>query len=70
MCFPVNFAEFLRKPFFTEHLWATASILFTSFPKILLTTERRLILWLFLVTNLFSILLNRGIKDETFKQSI
>ena len=24
-CFPVNFAQFLRIPF-TEHLWATASI--------------------------------------------
>ena len=20
-CFPVNFAKFLRTPFFTEHLW-------------------------------------------------
>ena len=24
-CFPVNFVKFLRTPFFTEHLWATAS---------------------------------------------
>ena len=24
--FPVNFAKFLRTPFLTEHLWATASI--------------------------------------------
>ena len=23
-CFPVNFAKFLRVPFFTEHLWTTA----------------------------------------------
>ena len=23
-CFPLNFAKFLRKPFLTEHLWATA----------------------------------------------
>ena len=23
--FPVNFAKFLRAPFFTEHLWATVS---------------------------------------------
>ena len=23
-CFPVNFAKFLRTPFFTEHLWTTA----------------------------------------------
>ena len=25
-CFPVNFAKFLRTPFFTEHLWVTASV--------------------------------------------
>ena len=25
MCFPVNFTKFLRTPFFTEHLWTTAS---------------------------------------------
>ena len=24
-CFPVNFVEFLRTPFLTEHLWVTAS---------------------------------------------
>ena len=24
-CFSVNFVKFLRTPFFTEHLWATAS---------------------------------------------
>ena len=24
-CFPVNFVTFLRTPFFTEHIWATAS---------------------------------------------
>ena len=24
-CFPVNFAKFLRTPFFTEHLWTAAS---------------------------------------------
>ena len=24
-CFPVNFAKFLRAPFFTEHLWTRAS---------------------------------------------
>ena len=29
-CFPVNFAKFLRTPFFTEHLRTTASILFPS----------------------------------------
>ena len=28
MCFPVNFAKFLRTPFLTEHLWATASVTF------------------------------------------
>ena len=27
-CFPRNFVKFLRKPFYTEHLWTTASILF------------------------------------------
>ena len=25
-CFPVNFAKFLRTPFFTEHVWATVSV--------------------------------------------
>ena len=25
-CFPVNFAKFIRTPFFTEHLWATGSL--------------------------------------------
>ena len=25
-CFPVKFAKFLRTPFFTEHLWTTASV--------------------------------------------
>ena len=25
-CFPVNFAIFLRTPFFIEHLWTTASV--------------------------------------------
>ena len=24
-CFPVNFVKFLRAPFYTEHLWTTAS---------------------------------------------
>ena len=24
-CFPLNFAKFLRTPFFTKHLWTTAS---------------------------------------------
>ena len=24
--FPVNFVKFLRTPFFTEHLWTTASV--------------------------------------------
>ena len=24
-CFPVNLVKFLREPFFTEHLWTTAS---------------------------------------------
>ena len=27
-CFPMNFAKFLRAPFFTEHLWTTASVNF------------------------------------------
>ena len=30
-CFPVNFAKFLRTPFLTEYLWATASELFTTY---------------------------------------
>ena len=30
-CFPVNFAKFLRPPFLTEYLWATASELFTTY---------------------------------------
>ena len=25
-CFPVNFAKILRTPFFTKHLWTTASV--------------------------------------------
>ena len=25
-CFPMNFEKFLRTPYFTEHLWTTASI--------------------------------------------
>ena len=25
-CFPVNFAKFLRTPFFTKHLWTTVSV--------------------------------------------
>ena len=29
-CFPVNFTKFLRTPFFTERLWATASELFAK----------------------------------------
>ena len=33
-CFPMNFAEFLRTPFFTEHLWATASVFDLSFHSI------------------------------------
>ena len=26
MCFPLNFAKFVRIPFAKEHLWATASV--------------------------------------------
>ena len=29
-CFPVNFEKFLRTPFLTEHLWATASEVWTN----------------------------------------
>ena len=29
-CFPVNFAKFLRTPFFTEHLWWLLLVLFES----------------------------------------
>ena len=25
-CFPMDFAKFLRTPFFTEYLWTTASL--------------------------------------------
>ena len=30
-CFPVNLAKFLTKPFLTEHLWATASMIYMFF---------------------------------------
>ena len=29
-CFPVNFAKFLRTPFFIKQLWVTASAIFTK----------------------------------------
>ena len=29
-CFSVNFEKFLRTPFLTEHLWATASEVWTN----------------------------------------
>ena len=29
--FPMNFAKFLRTPFFTEHFWATASEIHPEF---------------------------------------
>ena len=32
-CFPVNFVEFLRTPFFTEHLRMTASVVSYIFTK-------------------------------------
>ena len=32
-CFPVNFVEFLRTPFFTEHLRMTASVVSNIFTK-------------------------------------
>ena len=28
--FPMNFAKFLRTSFFTEHLWATASVVYVE----------------------------------------
>ena len=34
-CFPVNFTEFLWTPFFTEHLWTTASVGYWSVPYLL-----------------------------------
>ena len=30
-CFSVNFAKFLRTPFLTEHLWATGSVICSSY---------------------------------------
>ena len=37
-CFPVNFTKFLRTPFFTVHLWVTASEYLAHNLKFLLTT--------------------------------
>ena len=34
-CFPVNFVKFLRAPFFTEHLWTTASVCMETLNQIL-----------------------------------
>ena len=51
-CFPVNFAKFLRTPFFTEHLWTTASIIRTVKCEILAnkkTSGRTLQIALYLV---------------------
>ena len=33
-CFPVNFVKFLRAPFFTEHIWTTASVNASIFNKV------------------------------------
>ena len=30
-CFPLNFAKFLRTPFFTEHVWTTVSYISFSY---------------------------------------
>ena len=38
-CFSVNFAKFLRMPFFTEHLWATASKYTKYFQYVRLSNE-------------------------------
>ena len=55
-----------RRPHFSK--WPT-SLLFKSFSKILLTTERRLTGWQFLVVLLSPIFLNIKITSETFEQS-
>ena len=44
-------------------------LLFTSFSKILVSTERRLIGWQFLAVEVFLIYLHIRITDETFHQS-
>ena len=38
-CFSVNFAKFLRIPFFAEHLWATASKYTKHFQYVRLSNE-------------------------------
>ena len=39
-CFPMNFVEFLRTPFFTEHLWATTSnYIFSIMPFLLVKSH-------------------------------
>ena len=56
-----------RKAIFSR--WS-ASLLFKSLPKTLLTTERRLIWLYFLVVNLFQMfLITRTTTDETFQKS-
>ena len=42
-CFPVNFAKFLRTPFFTDHLWWLLLLIFNFLyiPRILLTFSKK-----------------------------
>ena len=40
-CFPVNFVKFSRTPFFTEHLWSTASDIFKTYLKDVLETNKK-----------------------------
>ena len=46
-------------------LWVSTNLLFTSFSKTLLTTERRLTGWYFLVADLSQIFLNTETTNET-----
>ena len=54
------------KPHFSR--WSTI-LLFISFSKTLLTTERRLTGWYFLAVDLSPTFLNTGTTEETFQQS-
>ena len=55
-----------KRPYFSRR---SASLLFTSFPKTLLTIERKLTGQLFVAAELFPAFLNSGSTNETFQQS-
>ena len=63
---PKTRLEIRKMPRFSR--WSTI-LLFTSFSKTLLRTQRRMTGWQFLVVNLFQTLLNTGTTDETFQHS-